>query len=55
MRVSDSNRKPRYLLAFVFDDDFIIKKNERIRPWITPKKINTDKASRCVEVFLNQN
>jgi hypothetical protein len=38
----------------MFDEDFMIKKNERISPCKTPTKINADMASRCVEVFMDQ-
>jgi hypothetical protein len=38
----------------MFDDDFIIKKKERIKPWKTPIKINADMASKCVVVFIDQ-
>jgi hypothetical protein len=38
----------------MFDEDLMIKKNERMNPWQTPININTDKAFKFVIVFINQ-
>jgi hypothetical protein len=38
----------------MFDDDFRIKKKERMNPWHTPINMNTDKALILVVVFINQ-
>jgi hypothetical protein len=45
-RVNERSNNPWYRLALIFVDDFIIKKKERIRPWKTPIKINTEIASK---------
>jgi hypothetical protein len=44
-RDSERSNNPWYLLAFMFEEDFVIKKNERKRPRKTPIKIDIDKAS----------
>jgi hypothetical protein len=49
------SKKPWYLLATLFDDGLKIKKRERTSPRKTPKKINTEKPSMLMVVFIDQN
>jgi hypothetical protein len=44
-RVSDRSNSPWYLFALMLDEDFTMKKKERINPRNTPMKINADIAS----------
>ena len=52
--VSARSNNPWYLLALMLDEGFIMKKNERINPWITPIKMNNEMTLRWVEVFMYQ-
>jgi len=52
-RVRTRSSKPWYLLAELFGDDLKIKKSERTRPRKTPRKINTEKASMLMVVFID--
>jgi hypothetical protein len=47
IKISDNDRSksPWKRLARLFDDGFNIKKNDKMRPWNTPMKRNTDNTS----------
>ena len=51
---SVSISKPWYRLALMLTEDFLMKKKERKKPWMTPMIIKTDIKSRCVSVFITQ-
>jgi hypothetical protein len=38
----------------MFGDGFRMKKSDRIRPWMTPMKINIEMMLKWVEVFIYQ-
>ena len=48
------SNKPWNLLAALLDDGLNIKKRERISPRKTPRKINTEKPSMLIVVFICQ-